>query len=171
MKSKIFIVLILLSTTISCALVDKPRTREVFEQRTKASQPKAMSPLDKAIAQAVKTNSTDDWEKAYRKCKDAQDLKRVSQKMKEVEQERRKRYISSHEEIDERAKKAISEGQYFIGMTKEDLRASWGPSESISKSGTTERWTYGFGIGRMYFNFENDKLVSVTGPGTDYLRK
>lgn len=135
------------------------------------NQLKIMSPLDKAISQAAKTDHTDDWDKAYSKCKNEEDLKRVSQKMKEVEQERLKRYISSHQEIDERTKKAISEGQYFIGMTKDSLRASWGPPESISKSGTRERWTYGFGISRMYLNFEDDKLVSVTGPGTNYLKK
>jgi hypothetical protein len=140
---------------------DEPETQEVSEQRTTPSQPEATSSLDKTITQAVRTDSTDDWEKAFEKSKDMQDLKRVSQKMEEVEQERRKRHISSHEEIDERAKKAISEGQYFIGMTKEELRASWGSPESISKSGTTERWTYGFGIARMYFNFENGKLASV----------
>ncbi len=137
--------------------------REYYDgkRKYKQKQIKAMSPLDKAITQAKKTDSTNDWEKAFNLCKSAEEMKKVSGEMKEVEQKRRKTSASSGSKLNKRERKAISEGKYFIGMTKEALKKSWGPPEQISKSGTKEKWTYGYGIARMYFHFENGKLKIV----------
>lgn len=57
---------------------------------------------------------------------------------------------------------AIKEGNVFIGMTKEQTRASWGLPQEINKSGGEwgihEQWIYGdFG---PYLYFENNKLTS-----------
>ena len=94
-----------------------------------------------------------------------EELKAISEKVRNLEQARQQQYINSHPNLDEATKQAILNGQYVIGMSKEALRASWGDPENISKSGTKEKWTYGFGIARIYFNFENEELVLVEGPG------
>ena len=137
--------------------------KEYFKRGKKYEQKqlKSMSQLDKAIAQAEKTDSTKDWEKAFGLCNNAEELKKVSEKIKKVEQNRRKTATSSKSKFSERERKAILESKYFIGMTQEALNESWGPPEQISKSGTKEKWTYGFGIARMYFHFEDGKLKMV----------
>ena len=56
--------------------------------------------------------------------------------------------------------KAIKEKKVFIGMTKEQVLASWRKPEDINRSvgmwGVHEQWIYG----ETYLYFENDILTS-----------
>lgn len=62
-----------------------------------------------------------------------------------------------------KALKAISEQKVFPGMTKEQVRASWGPPSRINTSGGRwgehEQWVFGESMS-SYLYFENGRLSS-----------
>ena len=73
---------------------------------------------------------------------------------------RRKDYVQKHPELKENIRQAILEGKVRLGMTKEQVIASWG--EPYNKStfgsvwGTTEQWTYGTCLyGCTILDFDN----------------
>ncbi|MBD3293374.1 MAG: hypothetical protein GF393_10650 [Armatimonadia bacterium] len=59
----------------------------------------------------------------------------------------RQEYIDAHPELDKRTALAIEHGRIFRGMTREEVRASWGPPLDINRSvgswGVREQWVYG----------------------------
>lgn len=70
-------------------------------------------------------------------------------------------YIQNHPELNLRIRDAIEAGQVFIGMSQDEVVASWGEAFSksyyISSSGRTDKWNYG---GKT-LNFFNGKLSSI----------
>lgn len=77
-------------------------------------------------------------------------------------------YVKWHPNTDENIKNCILSGQITIGMTKEQVFASWGKPWRIHKSvgswGIHEQWRYGhyFSSGSViyYLHFENGILTS-----------
>jgi hypothetical protein len=69
-------------------------------------------------------------------------------------------YVAKHPELPITYKKAITAGKIMIGMTKEQVIASWGNPNKINKSvgswGVHEQWVYS----SQYLYFENGKLTS-----------
>lgn len=67
---------------------------------------------------------------------------------------RRQEYIKNHPDITERVKMAIKNGDVLIGMTKEELIASWGQPYDINRTVTAtvirEQWVYVFGYVDSY---------------------
>lgn len=83
--------------------------------------------------------------------------------------QRRQEYVNSHPKLSEDTKKCILEGKVAIGMTKDEVVASWGESYSFDKTkfvsswGTTENWTYGNCVGAggcTIITFFNGKVLS-----------
>lgn len=76
----------------------------------------------------------------------------------------RQELVSRHPEWPEKAKEAILKGEVFIGMTKDQARASWGSPWDINKTinqyGVHEQWVYGIYDG-SYLYFDNDKLTTI----------
>lgn len=72
---------------------------------------------------------------------------------------RRIEAIEQHPEWSEDALMAICKGKIFVGMTREQVIASWGRPEEINESvgvwGTHEQWVYY----RHYLYFENGRLT------------
>jgi hypothetical protein len=67
---------------------------------------------------------------------------------------RRQEYMKNHPDITERVKMAIKNGDVLIGMTKEELIASWGQPYDINRTVTAtvirEQWVYVFGYVDSY---------------------
>jgi len=92
----------------------------------------------------------------------------------DVDLMRRRQYVSQHPELSQKVKQAILRGEIFLGMTREQVEASWGKPHSINRSigiwGTHEQWVYGYkkyyGAGvsgfvpTHYLYFENGILTS-----------
>lgn len=88
---------------------------------------------------------------------------------------RRQIAIDNHPEWPEKNKQEILGGFISIGMTEEQVKASWGKPDKINRtitsSGKQEQWIYGyregFGGGTMYWlpkeyiYFENGILTSI----------
>lgn len=72
--------------------------------------------------------------------------------------ETRQKYIASHPDLDNESKNIILKGSIFIGMTKEQVLASWGKPDTINKTISSnyesEQWIYPHG----YLYFEKDIL-------------
>lgn len=87
-------------------------------------------------------------------------------------QQRRQDYLEEHPELSNDFAKEIKEGNVAIGMTSDEVLASWGDPDqvvaSVSKGGTEELWTYnssrGYspGGGPIILNFTNGRLTSWT---------
>jgi hypothetical protein len=80
----------------------------------------------------------------------------------------RESYVKEHPELDGKTKKAILAEKIIIGMSKEEVIASWGNPHDINKSvgswGVHEQWVYGYWsynvfIPTSYLYFENEKLT------------
>jgi len=81
----------------------------------------------------------------------------------------RERYVNSHPGLDDKTREAILKGQIFIGMTAEQVEASWGSPDKIHKSvGATwsrEQWVYGGlkpagnYVRPTYVYFEKDRVT------------
>lgn len=56
-------------------------------------------------------------------------------------------YVSQHPELSDSLKNTILNNKVHIGMTKEQVRASWGEPDEINKTilkdSTHEQWCYG----------------------------
>jgi hypothetical protein len=91
------------------------------------------------------------------------ELLEKQEKEKALEREKIKRETEKkYRKWGKRVVQAIKDGKIFIGMTKEQVRASWGPPDRSNRSvgswGVHEQWIYGdFG---PYLYFENNKLSS-----------
>jgi hypothetical protein len=79
---------------------------------------------------------------------------------------RREFYVGKHPEINQRFKELILNGQIAIGMTEEQVLASWGwpwdSNKTVGQWGIYEQWIYGsISYGSMTFlYFENGSLTS-----------
>jgi len=73
---------------------------------------------------------------------------------------RRTAYVDAHPKLTSKKKNLILEGRICRGMTKDEVRASWGEPSDINRSagswGVHEQWVYG----RQYLYFEDGKLTS-----------
>ncbi len=83
-------------------------------------------------------------------------------------QMRRNTYIDNHPQLSEFLKKQIFHGAVCIGMTPEQVVASWGNPNSINRTtgawGVHEQWVYGtymYGGKVKYLYFENDTLTTI----------
>jgi hypothetical protein len=82
-------------------------------------------------------------------------------------QARRDEYITSHPELPPEIKSAIKSGRLRIGMTKEQVLASWGPpgNTSTANDQIRETWIYQRFLARgrrsfcAYLYFEKDRLL------------
>jgi hypothetical protein len=81
--------------------------------------------------------------------------------MQEINDERREQYFNDHPELSEQIKQCIRKGTIVLGMTKEQVTASWGKPDDIHRSvysfGVHEQWIYG---DRQYLYFEDGILTS-----------
>jgi len=77
---------------------------------------------------------------------------------------RRSGYVNSHSNLSQDIKQCILEGSVRIGMTKEEVMASWGnprdKQQHISAWGITEIWTT---YDNNILTFFNNKLQSIYG--------
>jgi len=85
--------------------------------------------------------------------------------IKKYAEEYRQHYIQIHPDLTQQIKNCILNKKICIGMTKEDVIASWGTPKDINKSvgswGVHEQWIYGNPLyGAQYLYFENGKLTS-----------
>jgi len=84
--------------------------------------------------------------------------------MFQVPAERRQAYVQSHPELDAATQTRILEGKIAIGMTTEQVVASWGLTYDVNRSvgawGVHEQWVYGYGRTSHYLYFENGRLTS-----------
>jgi len=69
----------------------------------------------------------------------------------------RRPYLVHHPELDPYTAECIRERKVHIGMTKEQVKASWGPPYKVNRTvtayGTREQWVYrGFTSGYVYFD-------------------
>lgn len=75
----------------------------------------------------------------------------------------RQEIASRHPEWDENIKQNILKGKVSIGMTGQQVRASWGDpykiNRTVTKSGSHEQWIYGV-YKAIYLYFDNGILTS-----------
>ena len=85
-------------------------------------------------------------------------------------QERRNKYLKSHPNFSWEVKNDIREGKVSIGMTKEQVRASWGAPDDINKTITEhsyqEQWVYnelrnGISFPERYVYFDRSGIVTT----------
>jgi len=101
-------------------------------------------------------------------CAEFIDLQEAKHKIKEEQKlanQRRNEYVNNHPELDSEMKLAILNGKVFLGMTSEQISASWGKPKTINRSvytwGIQEQWVYGNPIYKsQYLYLENDTLTS-----------
>ena len=78
-----------------------------------------------------------------------------------LEPRKTQQYINDHPELSERIKQYILKEKIVLGMTKEDVEASWGKPNDIHRSvysfGVHEQWIYG---SRNFLYFEDCILTS-----------
>lgn len=77
-------------------------------------------------------------------------------------------YIRQHPKLNPNTKRIIMDGRLVKGMSKEEVRASWGPADTIYRTKTNEivheQWIYKnidpvtFDRLNYFLNFKNDKL-------------
>lgn len=82
-----------------------------------------------------------------------------------MKNQRRQDYVTTHPELTQQTKQDILEGRIRIGMTREQVKATWGYPDDINRTvgswGEHEQWIYGYDIRfRRYLYFENGKLTS-----------
>ena len=78
---------------------------------------------------------------------------------------RRQQYVKSHPELPAKMKENILAGQIVIGMTKQEVFASWGQpvdrNRIVGAGGViVESWRYGGAYAGCYLYFENEILTS-----------
>lgn len=83
----------------------------------------------------------------------------------EKEKARRETYVNSHSNINRKIEQNIIAGKISLGMTKNDVLASWGHPydtyQTSGKWGRYDQWIYNERIDeRLYVYFENGKLSS-----------
>jgi len=81
-------------------------------------------------------------------------------------QQRKQDYVSAHPNLEPKIAKLIMDGEICIGMTEDEVRASWGngtENRSASLDGTFDQWIYHssfYGAAGTYLYFKNGSLVS-----------
>lgn len=69
-----------------------------------------------------------------------------AQTLEQAAAQRRQSYVASHPELPPAAKERILSGGLYMGMTKDMVLASWGPSSNVTRSGDEisirEVWGY-----------------------------
>ena len=78
------------------------------------------------------------------------------------DQKRREQYVDSHPELSGEVERLIVQGKIQIGMSKDEVLASWGKPRQIHQTvgpwGLHEQWVYG-SKNSGYLNFENGVLT------------
>lgn len=73
----------------------------------------------------------------------------------------RQEFVRRHPEWSEKIKQNVLNGNIFIGMTKEQARASWGEPYDINRTTTQwrvkEQWVYG----GKYLYFDDEMLTTI----------
>lgn len=73
-------------------------------------------------------------------------------------------YVEAHPDLNLVTKQCILENKIRLGMTKEEVVASWGKPRDINKTvgswGVHEQWIYGEFPHSTYLYFENGILTS-----------
>lgn len=91
----------------------------------------------------------------------ADNEKRKKESEKSSAYRKRKEYVEKNNSLTDVVKKAILAEKVVIGMTKEDVEASWGKPKDINRTvgswGVHEQWVYG---SSNYLYFEDGKLTS-----------
>ncbi len=86
----------------------------------------------------------------------------------------REAYVRDHPNLDSETKSAILNGKIFIGMTADQVRASWGAAHDVNRTvgswGIHEQWVYGYNkyygsgfigfVATHYLYFEDGILTS-----------
>lgn len=87
-------------------------------------------------------------------------LDAMAQRVEQKSQVRREVYVAEHPGLDEQTQNAIVAGKVRMGMTQNQVYASWGGPHSINESvnarGTREQWVYP----HNYLYFKNGRLES-----------
>jgi len=92
----------------------------------------------------------------------------------QIDNMRRAAYVKDNQRVSKQIKNAILNGFIVIGMTTDQVRASWGKPHDVNRTvgswGVHEQWVYGheeyYGAGvsgftgDYYLYFENDLLTS-----------
>jgi outer membrane murein-binding lipoprotein Lpp len=85
-------------------------------------------------------------------------------------QQRRRDYVDEHPGLSREVASAILKGVISEGMTREDVKASWGEADlvttAITEGGIQETWSYNtpvgqFNSGKVILTFSGGKLVGV----------
>jgi len=87
-------------------------------------------------------------------------------------QQQRVEYLNTHPELEDSIRSAINQRQLLIGMTMEQVKASWGPPKhTITTSHGMDSWTYQWTdlskpiilpVIRYHLSFVNKRLDSWT---------
>lgn len=76
----------------------------------------------------------------------------------------RREVVSRHPNWPEKTRQAILEGSVFVGMTKEQVRASWGEAYEVNRTltqyGVHEQWVYGI-YKYSFLYFDDGILTSI----------
>jgi len=87
-------------------------------------------------------------------------LKYVSAEAVPAARARRLKFVSTHR-LSQKHRELILKGSICIGMTKDEVKASWGEPDDINRTitrwGVEEQWIYG----NTYLYFENNKLTTI----------
>lgn len=78
---------------------------------------------------------------------------------------RRGQFIDQNPDLSEQRKQDILNGRIRIGMSREEVRASWGAPNDINRTVTannvSEQWVYGSIRNRRYAYFDNGLLTAI----------
>ena len=78
----------------------------------------------------------------------------------------KQQYVDANPDLSPTIKNHILNGEVVIGMTEEQVEASWGcPSrqhQSFSHGLSTKTWVYGHSGYYRYFHFQNGKVTGVS---------
>ena len=81
--------------------------------------------------------------------------------------DRRQKYVDDHPELDENLARDILYGVVGVGMTREQVRASWGMPDMVNPLGGSSRsvevWLYG----RKQFTFTDGYVTGLYDPDQD----
>jgi hypothetical protein len=92
------------------------------------------------------------------------DNRRVIAAGEQLEKSRKEKFLFAHPKTPPETRDAIMKGDVLVGMSGEEVVASWGePLSRVREKGSKvarEQWLYG---GSVYLYMENRKLVSFHG--------